>query len=152
MPTEPISIFGRLLPPFTGSLGLDLLQFNWAYRFFSIVYLLIVLYAFADSIFRDPYRKWFAFFFAGATNTLGLLTNGSLALAGSALFLAALIRGTAKPLPRPVFCRPVLGPAVGAMLVIMLAYLLNNNALMLAMVGVTVLIFNVLSRSGRLND
>lgn len=137
----------------TGSLGLDLLQFNWAYRFFSILYLLIVLYAFADSIFRDPCRKWFAFFFAGATNTLGLLTNGSLALAGSALFLGALIRSSVtKPLPEPVFSKPVVGPAVGAMLVILLAQLLNNNALMLAMVGAIILGFNVLSRTGRLDD
>jgi hypothetical protein len=134
-----------------GSLGLDLLQFNWAYRFFSILYLLIVFYGFADTIFLDRHRKWFAFFFAGATNTLGLLTNGSLALVGSALFLAALIRCTAKP-PGPVFSKPVLLPAVGSMLVILLAYLLNNNALTLAMVGAIPLAFNVLSRGGRLGD
>lgn len=134
-----------------GSLGLDLLQFNWAYRFFSILYLLILFYAFADSIFLDRRRKWLAFFFAGATNTLGLLTNGSLALAGSALFLAVLIRMTAKqPSPAKVLSRSALWPATGAALVILLAYGLNNNTLSLAMAVATPVAFSILYRSERL--
>lgn len=135
-----------------GSLGLDLLQFNWAYRFLSILYLLVVFYAFADAIFLDRRRKWIAFFLAGATNTLGLMTNGSLALAGSALLLAVLIRLTAKqPSPGPEPAEPVLWPTVGAMLVILLAYILNNNALTLALVCAIPIAHYVLSWSGHLS-
>ena len=143
-------IRSTLVGLFAGVLGLDLLQFNWIYRYFSILYLLVLFFAIADSIFVDHYRKWFAFFFAGATNTLGLLTNGSLALAGSFIFLGVLIRSGPRSSPERMLSWSTLSPASGAVLAISIAYVVNNNALMLGVLSTILLASNILNRTGYL--
>ncbi|SDR81820.1 hypothetical protein [Bradyrhizobium canariense] len=132
----------------SGTLGLDLLQFNWVYRYFSILCFMIVFYAVADGIFLDPYRKWFAFFFAAATNVLGLLTNGSAAVAGSFVFLCVLLTTEAKTTPHRTFSASTLLPAGAAFFSILLAFFINNNALMLASLPAISLLFNALNRTG----
>lgn len=129
-----------------GTFGLDLLQFDWVYRYFSILYFMIVFFAVADSLFLDPYRKLFAFFFAAASNTAGLLTNGSTAVAGSLIFLTVLLKTDLKPKPQSMFSAllPVSGAAAG----VLLAFFLNNNALMLASLLAISLILNILNRTG----
>ncbi|WP_213770069.1 hypothetical protein [Bradyrhizobium sp. dw_78] len=134
----------------SGTFGLDLLQFNWSYRYFSILCLMIFFYSIADGLFLDRHRKWFAFSFAAATNTLGLLTNGSLAVASSFVFLSALIKTGAKTDRSKVLSVSTLTAAGGAFLSILSAFLLNNNALMLALMAAAALAFNVLNRSGNI--
>jgi hypothetical protein len=131
----------------SGTLGLDLLQFNWVYRYASILYFMILFYAVADSIFQDPYRKWFAFFFAAASNTLGLLTNGSLAVTSSLVFLSVLLRVDARTEQKTSATTLLIAGSV--CLSVVLAYYLNNNALMLASLPALFLIFNILNRTGR---
>jgi hypothetical protein len=132
----------------SAKLGLSLLQFNWTYRYFSILFLMIFFYAVADGIFADRGRKWFAFFLAGTSNVLGLLTNGSLAVASSLVFLTTRLMGDVKAERPRVLAPPTLLAAGGALLSIVLAFLLNNNALMLAVLAATALAFNVLNRMG----
>ena len=132
----------------SAKLGLDLLQFNWTYRYFSILFLMMFFYAVADGVFADGGRKWFAFFLAAASNVLGLLTNGSLAVASSFVFLSARLMGDVKAQRPRILTPPTLLGAGGALLSILLAFLLNNNALMLAVLAATALAFNVLNRMG----
>jgi hypothetical protein len=129
-----------------GTLGLDLLQFNWLYRYFSVLFFLIVFYTVADSVFFDPRRKWLAFFLAAASNELALVTNGSLAVAGSFVFLGALLK---CDLARTKTCSPSILPSAGAALVgLLLAYFINNNMLMLASLVLVSILSNVSSRMG----
>lgn len=130
------------------TLGLDLLQFDWVYRYFSVLYLTVVFYAVADSVFLDPYRKWFAFIFAAAGNTLGQLTNGSLAVASSLVFLTLLPGINARKPLQGLFSKPTLLSAGSMIFSIMLAFFLNNYALMLGLLVAMVLILNICSRSG----
>jgi hypothetical protein len=132
----------------SAKLGLDLLQFNWTYRYFSILFLMIFFYAIADGIFSDRDRKWFAFFLAGIGNVLGLLTNGSLAVASSLVFLSARLMGEVKSGRPRILATPTLLAAGGAFLSILIAFLLNNNVLTLAALAATALAFNVLNRTG----
>ncbi|MBR1257990.1 hypothetical protein JQ634_30435 [Bradyrhizobium sp. AUGA SZCCT0240] len=141
-----VDIRSALAGALSGTLGLDLLQFNWVYRYFSILYLTIVFYAVADSIFLDPYRKWFAFLLAVVGNTVGLLTNGSLAIAGSLVFLAVLLRLDART--EPQISRSTLLCVGCVAFTVLLGFLLNNNTLMLALLAAAALIFNIASRSG----
>lgn len=129
----------------SGTLGLDLLRFNWTYRYFSIFGLMVFFYAVTDGVFPDRQRKWFAFFFAAASNTLGLLTNGSLAVASSLVFLSALLKAKAEPDRSTPPATSALLVAVGAFASILLAFFLNNNALMLALIATTTLAFNLLN-------
>jgi hypothetical protein len=131
-----------------GTFGLDLLQFDWVYRYFSILYFMIVFFAVADSLFLDPYRKLFAFFFAAASNTVGLLTNGSAAVAGSLIFLTVLLKIDLKPKPQRIFSTQILLLVSGAAAGILLAFFLNNNAFMLASLLAISLILNILNRTG----
>jgi hypothetical protein len=111
---------------------------------------MIVFYAVADGVFRDPYRKWFAFFFAAASNTFGLLTNGSLAVAGSLVFLTVLLNTDAKTTPQRLFSASILIPAGAAFSSVLFAFLINNNTLMLASLAAILLLFNSLNRTGSL--
>ena len=129
-----------------GNFNLDLLQFNWVYRYFSILCILLFLYALMDAIFRDQLRKWFAFLFAAFTNTLGLLTNGSLALTSSFVFLGALIGTDATAERQERRTASILVVTGSASLSILMAFVLNNNALMLALLIATSLIINILNR------
>jgi hypothetical protein len=143
-----IDLRAALAGAFAGTLGLDLLQFDWTYRYFSILYFMVVFYAVADSVFLDPYRKWFAFFFAAAGNTLALLTNGSLAVSSSLVFLSFLPMINARKLPQALSSKPTL-LGVGSMIFsILLTFFLNNNTLTLALLIAMALILNVCSRLG----
>jgi hypothetical protein len=135
----------------SGTFGLDLLQFNWVYRYFSILGLLAAYYAIADSIFGDRRRKWLAFFLAAAANVLGLLTNGSMAVVGSLVYLSVLLgsRDTMRPHQAPGTSSSFLLPAAGGVVAVVLAFLVNNNALMLALLLVISVFFNILNRSGK---
>ena len=135
----------------SGTFGLDLLQFNWVYRYFSILGFLAAYYAVADSIFDEPRRKWLAFFLAAAGNVLGLLTNGSVAVVGSLVYLSVLLRSrdTARPDRAPGTSLSILLLAAGGLIAIVLAFLVNNNTLMLALLLVISVFFNILNRSGK---
>jgi len=131
----------------SGTLGLDLLQFHWVYRYLSILCLGMFFYAAANSLFANFDRKWFAVFFAVSTNTLGLLTNGSLAVASSLVFLTALLRITAAPVPSSSLLSPAtLVPAAVALSTAAVAFLLNNNTLLLAVLVTSLLVVNGVSR------
>jgi hypothetical protein len=134
-----------------GTFDLDLLQFNWVYRYFSILGFLAAYYAVADSIFADPRRKWLAFFFAAAGNVLGLLTNGSMGVVGSLIYLSVLLRSRDAAGPRnvPGISLSILLPAAGGLFVVALAFVINNYTLMLALVLVIAVLFNILNRSGK---
>ncbi|GLR85477.1 hypothetical protein [Bradyrhizobium iriomotense] len=133
----------------SGTFGLDLVQFHWTYRYLSSLCLGIFFYAVASSLFVDSNRKWFAVFFAISTNTLGILTNGSLALASSLVFLTTLMR-TARPAEiRRIFPSSTIAPAMAAFAGAVVAFLLNNNALLLATLPVLFLCLNALCRLGR---
>ena len=91
---------------------------------------MVVFYAVAGSVFLDPHRKWFAFVFATAGNTLGLLTNGSLAVASSLVFLTVLPGINARTgLARYMFSTPTLLIVGSIIFSILLAFFLNNNTL-----------------------
>ncbi|MEW6151137.1 MAG: hypothetical protein ACOY3N_30855 [Bradyrhizobium sp.] len=131
----------------SGTLGLDLLQFHWVYRFLSILCLGMFFYAAADRVFADFGRRWFAVFFAVATNSLAILTNGSLAVASSFVFLTALLSfapGTASGRPLPSAAMIV--PAAAALGAAVVAFLLNNNALLLAVLATSLLCLNGFTR------
>jgi hypothetical protein len=141
-----IDVRAALAGALSGTLGLDLLQFNWLYRYFSILYLLIVFYTVADSVFLDAQRKWLAFFLSAVSNVLGLVTNGSLAVAGSFVFLAVLLKY--NPARTETYSRSIL-PLSGAAFVGMLfAYFINNNTVLLLSLSAISLLFNVSSRVG----
>jgi hypothetical protein len=126
----------------SGTLGLDLLQFHWAYRYISILLLGMIFYAAANSLFPDVNRKWFAVFFAVSTNMLGVLTNGSLAVASSFLFLIVLLRiAPAPPTGRP-FLLTAIVPVATALIAGVVAFLVNNNTLLLAVLFAFLLILN----------
>jgi hypothetical protein len=135
----------------SGTFGLDLLQFNWVYRYFSVLGFLAAYYAVADSIFADPRRKWLAFFLAAAGNVLGLATNGSLAVIGSFTYLTVLLtsRDAARPHNTRSLFLSIMLPTAGGLLAIVFAFIINNNALMLALLLVIPGLFNVLNRSGK---
>ena len=90
---------------------------------------MVVFYAVAGRVFLDPHRKWFAFFFAAAGNTLGLLTNGSLAVASSLVFLTLLPGINARRPPQDLLSKPTLLIAGSIIFSILLAFFLNNYAL-----------------------
>jgi hypothetical protein len=144
-----------LRPALAGALsatfGLDLLQFNWVYRYFSILGFLVAYYAVADSIFADPFRKWLAFFFAAAGNVLSLLTNGSVAVIGSFIYLSVLLTSgdAARPHKAPGMSLSMLLPITGGLFAVVLAFVINNNTLMLALLLVLSVLFNILNRSGK---
>jgi hypothetical protein len=145
-----VDLRSTLAGALSGTFGLDLLQFNWVYRYLSILGFLAAYYAFADSIFADPRRKWLAFFFAAAGNVLGLLTNGSVAVIGSLIYLSVLLtsRDAARPHEARSTSLSILLPIAGGIFAVVLAFVINNNTLMLALLLVISVLFNILHRSG----
>lgn len=142
-------IRGAVAGALSGTLGLDLLQFDWTYRYFSILTLMAFFYAFAVGIFTEDKRKWLAYLLAAAGNTPGLLTNGSLAVASSAVLLSALLKkGADEPVQPKVLSAPTLIALGGALLSAIVAFRINNNALMLTLIMGTSLTFNLLNRGG----
>ena len=141
-----VDLRSALAGALAGTLGLDLLQFDWTYRYFSILYFIVVFYAVADSVFLDPHRKWFAFLFAAASNTVGLLTNGGLAVSSSLVFLTLLPGINARRPSQAKVSKSIL-PTVGSTTFsILLAFFLNNNLLMLAVLVAMALILNICNR------
>lgn len=130
-----------------GTLGLDLLRFNWTYSFFSILCLDVAFYAVAASLYpHSAVRKWLLFFFAAITNINSLLTNGGLALASCFVFLGFLLRGEAiANSDKPRQWSPGLTTAA-AVVGLVLAFLMNSNALLLAALPVLLLILNIIGR------
>lgn len=127
----------------SGMLGLDLLQFSWTYRYFSILFFLLTFYAFAEGVFADPLRRWLAFLFAGMGNTLALLTNGSLALAGSLVFLGVLLQNTDRE-SKDLRLGSVLLPIAGAAAALLLVFALNNNTLVLTLLIAGLLVLRLM--------
>lgn len=128
-----IDLRSALAGALSGMIGLDLLQFSWTYRFCSILFVLLTLYAFADGVYPDaPQRKWITFILAGAGNSIGLLTNGSLALAASIAFLGVLLGNLReRDAPKAV---PVLLLIASVAATLIVSFLLNNNTLLLVLI------------------
>ena len=138
----------------SGTFNLDLLRFNWVYRYLSILGFLAAYYGIADSIFADPRRKWLAFFFAAAGNGLGLLTNGSMGVIGSFVYLSVLLayRDAARPRKVLGISLSTLLPLAGGLFAVMLAFLINNNTLVLALLLAISVLFNILNRFGKFGE
>lgn len=132
----------------SGTLGLDLLQFHWAYRYLSILCLGLFFYAAASRLFLDSSRKWFFVFFAVSTNTLGILTNGSLAVASSFVFLAMLVGVAPIAASGQALLASTIGPAAAVLAAVVVAFLLNNNSLLLAVLPALLLTLNAVGRLG----
>ncbi|WP_245470690.1 hypothetical protein [Bradyrhizobium guangzhouense] len=131
----------------SGTLGLDLLQFGWTYRYASIVYFLLATYSFSQGIYPDDIRrKWIAFLLA-AGSVSPLMTNGSLAVASSVVFLGVLMKNTAADAlnlrPRLVL---LLIAVSGATL--LAGFFLNNNTLVLALLVGSLLFLRALNSDG----
>lgn len=131
----------------SGTLGLDLLQFHWAYRYLSILCLGLFFYAAANRLFLDSGRKWFFVLFAVSTNTLGILTNGSLAIASSFVFLAMLVGVAPIAASGQTLLPSTIVPAATALAAVVIAFLLNNNSLLLAVLPAVLLTVNAVGRS-----
>ncbi|MBR0930709.1 hypothetical protein JQ561_29220 [Bradyrhizobium diazoefficiens] len=122
-----------------GTLGLDLLRFSWTYRFFSILFMLLASYAFVQGVYSTSSRRWIAFFFAATSNTVPLMTNGSLAVASSVVFLGVLMGNVDRQAKDPP-ARFALLLAVGAVATLLLAFAINNNTLMLGLLAALLLL------------
>ncbi|WP_025037522.1 hypothetical protein [Bradyrhizobium sp. DOA9] len=131
-----------------GTLGLDLLRFSWTYRFFSILFFLLASYAFAQGVYPTSPRKWIAFFFGAASNAVVLMTNGSLAVVSSVVFLGVLI-GNAPRDANGISARSALLLTVGAGVTLLLAFIFNNNTLVLALLAAGLFLLRILGRTGR---
>ena len=127
-----------------GTLGLDLLRFSWTYRFFSVLFFLLASYAFVQGIYSTSSRRWIAFFFAATGNTVALMTNGSLAVAGSVVFLGVLMDNSNRNANGPS-ARFVLLLIVGTIATLLLAFAVNNNTLMLALLVALLLLLRIMS-------
>lgn len=132
----------------SGTLGLDLLQFHWAYRYISILCLAVFFYAAASRLFPDLGRRWFFVFFAVSTNTLGILTNGSLAIASGFVFLAMLVGIAPVAVSSQTLLPSAIAPAAAALSAAVIAFLLNNNTLLLAVLPGLLLTLNAVGRLG----
>ncbi|MCK1387489.1 hypothetical protein [Bradyrhizobium sp. 21] len=143
-----VDLRSALAGALSGTLGLDLLQFGWTYRYFSVLFFLLASYAFSQGIYADdPRRKWTTFLFA-ATGVAILMTNGSLAVAGSVVFLGVLMRNTdADTIDLRTGFVPLLVVASSATL--LLVFFLNNNALVLTLLMAGFFLLRVLNKAGR---
>ncbi|MBR1171973.1 hypothetical protein [Bradyrhizobium liaoningense] len=131
-----------------GTLGLDLLRFSWTYRFFSILFFLLASYAFVQGVYPTSPRKWIAFFFAAASNAVVLMTNGSLAVVSSVVFLGVLISNAPRD-PNGISARSALLLTVGAGVTLLLAFIFNNNTLVLALLVAALVLLRILRSTGR---
>lgn len=132
----------------SGTLGLDLLQFSWTYRYFSILFVLMAFYAFAEGVYSDPLRKWIAFFFAAAGNSVALLTNGSMAVAGSVAFLGILLGSAGRNVRENIRTGSVALLVISVAITLLVVFLLNNNTLVLAFVAGALLLLRVWGKAG----
>ncbi|MDF0518105.1 hypothetical protein P0R31_12775 [Bradyrhizobium yuanmingense] len=131
-----------------GTLGLELLRFTWTYRFFSILFFLLASYAFVQGVYPTSPRKWIAFFFAATTNAVALMTNGSLAVVGSVVFLGVLISNAPRE-ANAVSARSVLLLTIAAGATLLFAFVLNNNTLVLALLIAGLFLLRILGGAGR---
>ncbi|MDA9413435.1 MULTISPECIES: hypothetical protein [Bradyrhizobium] len=141
-----VDLRSALAGSLAGTLGLDLLRFSWTYRFFSILFFLLASYAFVQGIYSTSPRKWIAFFFAATGNAVVLMTNGSLAVASSVVFLGVLMSNS-KRTATELSTRSVLPLAVIAGATLLLAFAFNNNTLVLALLMAGLLVVRILSNT-----
>lgn len=130
------------------TLGLDLLRFSWTYRFFSILFFLLASYAFVQGVYPASPRKWIAYFFAATSTAVVLMTNGSLAVASSVVFLGVLI-GSSPWDANGQSARSALLLTVIAAATLLLAFALNNNTLVLALLVTGLFLLRTMSGAGR---
>lgn len=143
-----VDLRSALAGSLAGTLGLDLLRFNWTYRFFSILSFLLASYAFVQGIYSTSPRRWIAFFFAATGNAVVLMTNGSLAVASSIVFLGVLM-SNAERNANGLSARSALLLTGSAGATLLLAFTFNNNALVLALLMVGLFAVRILSRIGK---
>ncbi|MGT2501558.1 hypothetical protein ACVOMS_13330 [Bradyrhizobium guangxiense] len=143
-----VDLRSALAGAFAGTLGLDLLRFSWTYRFFSILFFLLASYAFVQGFYSTSSRRWIAFFFAATGNPVVLMTNGSLAVASSVVFLGVLM-GNADRKANGVSARSALLLAGGAGAMLLVAFAVNNNTLMLALLVAGLFLLRLLSNTAR---
>ncbi|PPQ17459.1 hypothetical protein CV770_20725 [Bradyrhizobium sp. AC87j1] len=143
-----VDLRSALAGSLAGTLGLDLLRFSWTYRFFSILFFLLASYAFVQGVYSTSPRKWIAFFFAAIGNAVVLMTNGSLAVASSVVFLGVLMSNS-KRTATELSTRSVLLLAVIAGATLLLAFAFNNNTLVLALLMAGLLVVRILSNTGK---
>ncbi|UPK30682.1 hypothetical protein IVB26_27555 [Bradyrhizobium sp. 195] len=143
-----VDLRSALAGAFAGTVGLDLLRFSWTYRFFSILFFLLASYGFVQGIYSTPSRRWIAFFFAATGNTVALMTNGSLAVASSIVFLGVLM-GNADRKENGVSARSALLLTGGAGATLLVAFALNNNPLVLALLVAGLFLLRILSNTAR---
>jgi hypothetical protein len=144
-----IDLRSSLAGVLAGTVGLDLLQFSWPYRYFSILFVLLAYYAFASGIYTDPTRKWIMFSFAAAGNTMALLTNGSLALTGSVVFLGCLLGQTAPQTGDTHQFRSIALLLLAAATSLLVVFALNNNTLALALIIAGLAILRIRGTAGK---
>jgi len=143
-----VDLRSALAGSLAGTLGLDLLRFSWTYRFFSILFFLLASYTFVQGIYPASPRKWIAFFFAATGNAVVLMTNGSLAVASSVVFLGLLMRNAGRNANGlPTRSALLLTAVAGATL--LLAFSFNNNTLVLALLMAGLFTVRILSSTGR---
>ncbi|MGY3034710.1 hypothetical protein ACVIIV_003880 [Bradyrhizobium sp. USDA 4354] len=143
-----VDLRSALAGALAGTLGLDLLRFSWTYRFFSILFLLLASYAFVQGVYPTSPRKWIAFFFAATSSAVVLMTNGSLAVASSVVFLGVLI-GNAQRDANGRSARSAVLLTVIAGATLLLAFAFNNNTLVLALLMAGLFLLRILSGAGR---
>lgn len=144
-----VDLRSALAGALAGTLGLDLLHFGWTYRYVSILFFLLAFYSFAEGVYSEQPRKWIAFFFAAIGNGVGLLTNGSLALAGSVVFLGVLLGKAGQGVREELRASSVAFLILGAATSLLIAFMLNNNTLLLALLAGGLFLLRVPRKAGR---
>ncbi|MFB6420226.1 MULTISPECIES: hypothetical protein [Bradyrhizobium] len=143
-----VDLRSALAGSLAGTLGLDLLRFNWTYRFFSILFFLLASYAFVQGIYSTSPRKWISFFFAATGNAIVLMTNGSLAVASSVVFLGVLMNNAERH-ANDLSTRSILLLTAIAGATLLLAFAFNNNTLVLALLMAGLLVVRILGNTRR---
>lgn len=136
-----VDLRSALAGALAGTWGLDLMHFGWTYRYASILIFLLAFYAFAEGVYSEPTRKWIAFFFAAIGNGIGLLTNGSMALAGSVVFLGVLLGRTGQQVREDLCGKSATLLILGTVSALVIAFALNNNALLLWVLAAGLFLF-----------
>lgn len=144
-----VDLRSALAGALAGTLGLDLLNFGWTYRYVSILFFLLAFYGFAEGVYSEQPRKWVAFFFAAIGNGVGLLTNGSLALAGSVVFFGVLLGKAGRGVREDLRASSVAFLILSAATSLLIAFMLNNNTLLLALLATGLLLLRVPRKAGR---
>ncbi|WP_456684485.1 hypothetical protein [Bradyrhizobium sp. P5_C11_2] len=137
-----VDLRSALAGALAGTLGLDLLRFSWTYRFFSVLFFLLAFYAFVQGIFVDSLRKWIAFFFAATGNAVVLMTNGSLAVVSSVVFLGVLM-GNADRKANGLSMGSAVLLTAGAGATLLLVFAVNNNTFTLALLMAGLLVLRI---------